>query len=577
MRWPQANRCGLAWPALLLVAGAGFPQDAGPRADPDVTPAQFSRPPAAAAVPDPPSPVVRVQVRVPSHAAPGKDVTYRLFVANTSQADAFRVVVRNPIPAGVAQVVTADPKPDRDETKPGQPTGAREVAWNIGTLRAGEKREIELTLRPTAEAKEVRNQAYVSFEHGQSVVTRIDRPKLMVRKDAPKEAAAGDPVAVRVEVANGGKVAMTNVELVENVGKGLTFDQGTGGEKGASPDQRVWRIGRLLPGERKLVEYRVTPKDGGELLTSSAVRSTESPEAERAESSTKVLVPALALELTGPATAAAGESAQYEFTVRNTGTLPLSNVRVNGLIPAECTPTRMTNGGLLQRGQVTWLIPRLDPGAAQSYRLGLKGQSTGRRSVRGTVRDSRGLEKSQEVQTAFQGAAVLMMRARFDATSITVGRQGLLTVDVTNEGTDAAKDARLRIELPPEVRFVQATPKQFQAAASEVIFDAAAIPANRTETFTLTYRADKAAQAWFRLKLSADSLGDRPLEKTQAVEISGLWGTTLSGLRITPSPASGCRAARSGGRRGSRSAPRRRAPCSTSRPRRPTRRPSPAR
>ena len=67
---------------------------------------------------------------------------------------------------------------------------------------------------------------------------------------------------------------------------------------------------------------------------------------------------------------------------------------------------------------------------------------------------------------------------------------------------------------------MQASPKH-QASASEVAFDAVSVPANGEETFTVTYRAERAGQAYFTLKLSADTLGEQPLTKEQAVEITG--------------------------------------------------------
>ena len=74
--------------------------------------------------------------------------------------------------------------------------------------------------------------------------------------------------------------------------------------------------------------------------------------------------------------------------------------------------------------------------------------------------------------------------------------------------------------LPSQVTLVQASPRH-QASANEVAFDAISVPANGEETFTVTYRAEQAGQAYFTLKLSADTLGEQPLTKEQAVEITG--------------------------------------------------------
>ena len=39
--------------------------------------------------------------------------------------------------------------------------------------------------------------------------------------------------------------------------------------------------------------------------------------------------------------------------------------------------------------------------------------------------------------------------------------------------------------------------------------------------YTITYEAQQSAQAWFQVKMTADALGDRPMQTEKAVEITG--------------------------------------------------------
>jgi uncharacterized repeat protein (TIGR01451 family) len=509
----DVRRLRFGWLAAALLGCAGF-APAQPEGDPDVRPAQFTRPvaPAPRAIADPPTPVVRIQVRVPASIAPGKDITYKLVVTNTSQANAYRVVIRNPIPEG-ASFGSAEPKPDKQD--------AKELTWRISTLRAGEHREIELVLKPTTAVKEIRNQAFVTFEHGEAVVTRVEHPKLSVRKSAPKQAVQTDPIPVRVEVANTGRVPIAGVELVEDVSKGFEFAADGDSEKTKTPQQRIWKLGTLQPGERKTIEYRLTAKDATELLTTSVVKCQEVPSGERAESTTKVLVPALTLDLTGPQNVPGGEAALYEITARNTGTLPLRNVRISGSLPADCLLTKMTENGRRYQDQVNWVIPQLKPSDAYKVRYWLKANTTGQRTVRAAARDSRGLEQAREVVTTFQGTSVLHWTARMESPTLRVGQQGLLTVTVQNSGGDSARNVRLRVELPPEVSLSKATPKN-QSATNQVLFDSVTIRPDGEVKFTVTFKAEQAHQAWFRLKLQADTFGDQPpLTKEQPIVITG--------------------------------------------------------
>src|SRR5437763_1083969 len=67
------------------------------------------RPPTRQRHPEPLTPVVKIQGRVPADSPPDDQIKYVITVQNTSQADAHQVTVRNPIPEG-AEAVKADPK-----------------------------------------------------------------------------------------------------------------------------------------------------------------------------------------------------------------------------------------------------------------------------------------------------------------------------------------------------------------------------------------------------------------------------------------------------------------------------------
>ncbi len=512
------KRYGLQVGVWVMLAGFALGQ--GPPDDPDIRPAQFTT---SQGVADPPTPVVRIQVRVPANVAPGKDLTYKVIVTNTSAAHAYRVKVRNPIPEGIAGIVKVDPQVENMPLAvTAQGPLPKELVWDLGKLPVGEKREIELVLKPVPTAKDIRNQAFVSFEHGQTVETHIDKPKLTVKKVAPKQAAQSDAIPVRVEVVNNGKVSIESVKLVETISKGFEFGSTTDGERGESPQQRVWTLGTLRPGERKLIEYRLTAQEMGtsvELLTRSQVHGKGAEDGDSAESTTKVLSSGVSLELTGPTAVGAGERGDYEMVVRNTGGMTLSNLKATASYPADCTLVRVTNNSQRDRDQVSWLVPPLKSGESFAFRFSLKAATSGKRTIRAAVTDGRSIEKGREAVTTFQGTALPQLSARLDPSLLKVDQSGMLTVVVSNKGTETAKNVRVWVTLPPEVRLVEATPRSV-TTTQEVAYDAVAIKANGEEKFTLTYKAAKPGEAWFDVKLTADALGDQPLTKKQTVQIN---------------------------------------------------------
>jgi uncharacterized repeat protein (TIGR01451 family) len=515
------------WLLVGLVSSPGPARaDDDPITDPNVEPAQYARPvaltqlpdaapPPGAVAPDPPTPVVRLHIAAPSHVAPHKDVPYKITVQNASAARAYSVRVRNPKPPR-ADFVKADPPPSKQS--PG------EWSWQLGNLGPGESKTIELTLKPAQGAGEVDNKAFVSFEHGQEVDTRVDKPKLAVRKAAPKQAVGGDPIRVQVEVTNNSKVAVSNVRLVEDVSAGFRYTADGDAERGKTDGQRVWNIGTLRPGERKLVEYRLASAGGGDLVAQSAV-SGEHLEPELAESKTKVVVPGIKLDLTGSPGAQPGVAAKYEAVITNTGTMPLTNVRVAAAVPADCKVIRVTNGGQMTRDGIAWTVPDkeggpLRPGETCSVRFELKSATSGQRTVRVAADAGHGVEQAKEATTAFQAAALLTWKAELDRSSVPANREGFLTVRVTNTGGESARNTRLTILLPGGLNVEEGSPRQYDVQAGSINFAPITIPPGRTETYSLTFTARKPGPAHFTLKLASEYLGDYPLIKELDVQVT---------------------------------------------------------
>ncbi|HEY3788421.1 MAG TPA: hypothetical protein VGL71_06170, partial [Urbifossiella sp.] len=464
-----------------------------PAEDPNVEQAQFQQRakqpgtlpvpgPAVAArpVPDPPSPVVRVQVRVPSDSAPGDDLKYLITVQNVSQADAHQVTVRNPIPEGVVRVGKADPTPDMKLST------EKQIVWSFGTMKPGEKKTIELTLKPKPDAKEVKNLAYVRFEHGESVTTKIARPMVKISKNAPKESVRGEAFSVRVMVENAGKVPAQQVRVVENVERSAEFEAITAGASRTKPDENQWewQIGTLMPGQKKVLEYRITPRVSADAFTTTNV-SADKGVLEKAEARTLVHTPGLAVKMTGPGgVVSPGEPAKYEITVRNTGTLPSANIRVTGTIPPDCKPTMKTEGGKVYRDSVVWVVPRLDPGEAKSFRFGLKASTTGRRVIVASASDARKIRSADELATLFQGVAALSWETEIDPAALAAGRQGTFTVRVKNSGGEEARNVRVEVELPAEVSLKQSTP-DIRPSGRLMQYGPSSIPAYGEATYTI--------------------------------------------------------------------------------------------
>ena len=480
------------------------------------TPGLASPPPA-----EPPSPTVRIQVQTPAHVPPGKPIPYKVIVTNASAATAYRVKVRMPAPEGAATVTKAEPKPDNKDWKVPAAVGA-EMVWEFKSLGKGERKVIDLEVAPQQPAaKEVRAKAYVSFEHGQEVVTQIEKPKLSVKKAATKEVARGESVAVEVRVTNTGPMPVHKVRLLEVATPGFAFQTGKDATPTQKTNERAGDLGTLARGQSKIVRYQLTggQQQGGELLTTSHVTSEDGGVPDTAEAKTRILVPDLGFTLTGPATVESRMPAQYEAIVRNNGTLPLTNVVVSIPIPEDCDPTKVTQDARRFPDRASWVIPRMAPGETYKYRLTVLAKSSGKRVVRGTVRDQSGaVNAEREATTLFRGRADLHWEPTVPAI-LAVGKRGQVTIVVRNDGEDSDQGVSPRVAIPDGLKVIEATPgPPTQILANEVVFSGVEIKPGKAVTFTVTVERTQPGRKRLGLRLEATSLGDKPLLKEQTVE-----------------------------------------------------------
>jgi uncharacterized repeat protein (TIGR01451 family) len=515
---------------ILMVGGSGIlaqdPNDPGrtsPIIDPELEQAQYilpvarqagpPTPPAVGMPPLPPTPVVQLVVLVPQDVAPQTNITYTIRVANTSAADAHSVFVRMPIPEGT-QFVAAEPRPDTDTTKP----NLGKLVWNLRTVEANGTRTLRVTVKPSEGTREVDARAYVSFEHGQQVKTRINTPKLKVRTETPRESVVGRSIPVRVVVTNEGRVPIQNVKLTANISEGFEFDRDSSGERTKEPRQRVWEIGTLPPGASRPVVYQVLAKEVRELVVQSVADGSHETQASD-EAKTLVKEARLKIELRGDGTVDTGEDARYEAFIYNTGSLPLTNVRVTAEIPDGCRATGMTHNGRESRDQIVWIIEKMPPDDRPvSVRWKLASTESGRKTIRASAVAPQGAESSQQVETVFKGSAALHWDTSFDNPTVAVDHPGMLTVTVRNTGSEPAKNVRVEISVPREVSVIRATPDG-EEKSGRVVFAARDIPPGKVVEYSLQFRGEQAGQAHFQPSLFADVLGPDPLRTNKYVEV----------------------------------------------------------
>jgi len=490
-------------------------------------------PPGSPCPVDPPAPHVSLRIRVPAAVGQGEEIEYRICVQNTAPADAHHVWVTNPLPANT-RLVRANPAP----TNP-----APELAWNLGTLSAGACREIVLVLAPTAPG-DIQNCARVHFQHGQCVVTRVERGGLTIRKCGPAQAAVGQLLHYQLAITNRGHAPAHNVSVLDKLPDGLEHVSNRG--------TLAWSLGTLQPGECRQVDYQVTARKPGRLCNSAAA-SADGGLYDRAESCVVVVGPpagvqespvpptapavpgGLALIKLGPAQRFVNRPATYQITVSNPGAAPVGNVLITDFLPPGTTLVS-AGGGRATGNQVQWLIGALQPGERRTVQLALQAQQPGEVINRATAVGDRNVSAQAEARTLFEGAVGLTFDLEVKDNPVEVNAATTYIVTILNQGLAPATKVQISLTLPEAMQYLGGKgPTDPQVTGRQIVFEPLAQLAPKGEVrYEINVKALQEGEAKARAELRADQLGDRPVIREQST-------TIYSDGPIRPRPQPGVR------------------------------------
>lgn len=288
-------------------------------------------------------------------------------INNPGSGDATGVMLLENIPEGVSH-----------------PSG-ESLEFEIGTLRAGETRKLELVLtakKPGIIHNRLVAQADANLKSESSVDFEVIAPDLRVSINGPRRRYLERQATYTVMVDNPGTASTKDIELTTQLPKGMEFVKANNlGEYNATTHSVRWSLAELPPNEQGKVEIVMLAIESGEqqlhVETTAAMGLAD-------QADQQVLVEGLAaimfevVDVDDPIEV--GGKTSYEIRVVNQGSKTATNLRVTAVLSPGMTATNAAGPTQHQigQGQVVFApLARLAPKADTTFRVDVQGLQPG--------------------------------------------------------------------------------------------------------------------------------------------------------------------------------------------------------
>jgi uncharacterized repeat protein (TIGR01451 family) len=318
-------------------------------------------------------PDLTLQVTSAKQVMIGHEVQLAIKIGNPGTGPATGVVLEEQVPPGLKHAAGA------------------ELEFEVGTLKPGETRDLELTLT-AAQAGRVINQLVARADGNLSEQAQCEveviAPALAITMEGPSKRYLERQATYTVSVSNPGTAPAKDVELVTRLPKGLKFVKANNaGHYDSQAHAVVWSLEELPPDETGTVMLTTIPVEPGEQRLRAEGRARQNLAAEDEQLTDVEGLAALLFEVIDVADPieVKGET-QYQIRVMNQGSKSADNVRLAALLPRELkfvSADGPTRHGAKGQQVVFEPLSRLAPKADAIYRIVVQGVQPG--DVRMTI------------------------------------------------------------------------------------------------------------------------------------------------------------------------------------------------
>ena len=391
-------------------------------------------------------PQLTIQKKAPNTATVGVAHDYTILVTNEGASSAYDVVVDDEL-GGAAEFVQSKPVAEYNRA-------TDQLTWSFRELRAGEKKEITVRIRPTGEGT-LDGVATVKFKAQVKSATVITAPKLELELTGPSEVKVGDEVQLTYSIRNRGSGDASNVVLRSVLPPGLKHPEGGDLE---------YEIENLPAGGSENVDLTVVAAEPGDLILVSAEVTSSGISAAKARTEIEVVGAQLTLERLGPERRYVGRSATYQNIVANDSKFEAINATVVEEVPQGLRFVSASGGGVYNpdNRRIQWSIPKLAAGKQLVLEIELIAEEAGQMETIVEVTENAGF------RTPLTENTIVIVEDLHNVTAdisrqdepVQVGERFGFTVTIDNRGTAVARNVEMSVQVPTELKVLAAGTRQ---------------------------------------------------------------------------------------------------------------------
>lgn len=276
---------------------------------------------------------------------------------------------------------------------------------------------------------------------------KADLPQLTIEKVAPPTAVLGEPMVYHIHVRNTGALPAHQVVVEDVVPDNVKMD-GSIPQAQLKQNRLIWKLGTLPAGQERKIAVRVIPQNEGTIGSVATVNFAPQPQPQtpRQAASTSANAPKIKFIVESPRKAAVGMPVDFNFKIKNVGTVPATGVTIRDVLPAAL---KHSEGDDLE-----FTIGQIPPGKTQDVKLTLTAAVAGPTVNRVVVTADGNVSEEADVQLEVVGPKLSVSRS--GTRKLFPDKIGRYTNTVTNPGGHQISGATLVEAVPAGMEFVEA-------------------------------------------------------------------------------------------------------------------------